>query len=209
MSKGLLRSKRGLTSSQVTVIIPIVGSKLVTTGTGLTVAGGTAVSVAIGAPGFGSILLQGFPKGNIQVEEALANLQFTCTDANITAAFSGVFSVGTAQTASATLTGTSANIVASTAIAAATAGVSLVTPNTPAVLSLVVNNSDSVSGTSSKIVMAQPTVAAPSGVSSQTIKTGPNLGFYLNLALSTVTTAAVSVSVSGQIVLTYSITGNY
>lgn len=209
MSHGLPRSKRSLTSSQITVVIPLVGSKLVTTGNALTSAGGTLVPVAIGAPGYGSVLLQGFPKGNIQVEEALANLQFSCSDANITAAFSGVFSIGTAQTASATLTGTSANIVASTAISAATAGVSAVTPNTPAELSLVVNNSDSVSGTGSKIVMAQPTVAAPSGVSSQTIKTGPNLGFYLNLALSTVTTAAVNVTVTGQVVLTYSITGNY
>lgn len=209
MSHGLPRSKRGSTSSQVTVIIPIVGSKLVATGNSLTVAGGSAVSVAIGAPGFGSVLLQGFPKGNIQIEEALSNLQFVSTDANITAAFSGVYSIGTAQTASAVLTGTSADIVGSTAIAAATARVSLVTPNAPAALSLVVNNSDSVSGTGTKLVMAQPTVAVPSGASSQTIKTGPNLGFYLNLALSTVTTAAVNVSVSGQIVLTYSITGNY
>jgi len=209
MSHGLPRSKRGSTSSQVTVIIPIVGSKLVTTGNSLTSAGGTVVSVAIGAPGYGSVLLQGFPKGNIQIEEALSNLQFVSTDANITAAFSGVYSIGTAQTASATLTGTSANICASTAISAATAGVSPITVCTPAALSLVVNNSDSVSGTGTRIVMAQPTVAVPSGNSSQTIKTGPNLGFYLNLALSTVTTAAVNVSVSGQIVLTYSITGNY
>lgn len=220
MSKGLPRSKKGLTSTQNTVIIPLAGSRIIPAQplTGTTPAqisgqtagvAGSLISVAVGAPGFGSVLIQGLPKGNVQIEEVLANLQFICTDANLTQTFTGNFSIGTAAATSNVLAGNNVNVVPSTAISAATAGVSPLTLATPAALSLVLNNSDSVSGTGTRVVQTQPSIAVPSGNSSQTIKTGPALGFYLNLTLSTVTTAAVNVTVNGQIVVTYSVTGNY
>ena len=223
MSHGLPRSKRSNISSQLTSVITLGGSKIVpgqpVTGTtpilvsGLnTGVGGSIVSVAVGAPGFGSILIQGFPKGVVQIEEAIASIQLQSSSANINATFSGSFSIGTTAAVDTALGGTASNIVPVTAISAATAGLSPITNAISAALSLVVNNADSVSGTGTKVVPGQPavgTITQASGGSPQSIKTGPSLGFYLNLALSTVSTGAAPVTALGQVTLSYSVTGNY
>lgn len=208
--KGFQRSRR-VTGNQLqrTVISLLQPSRLVNTGNSNTNSGGVLIPVAVGSPGFGSALLQGFEKGLIQIEEALASLQFTCTDAHLTQTFTGNYSIGTAAAVDTTLAGAASNIVGITALAAATAGVSPVTTNTPAALSLIVNNSDSVSGTGTKIVHSPLTVALPNGENPVSIKTGPQLGFYLNLVLANVSTAPVSVSVWGEVALSYSVTGNY
>lgn len=208
--KGFQRSRR--TSGrqlQQTVISLLQQTRLVNTGISNTNSGGTLVPVAVGSPGFGSVLLQGFDKGLIQIEEALSSLQFICTNANLTQTFTGSYSIGTTAAVDTTLAGTASNIVGITTIPAATAGVSPLITNTPAALSLVVNNCDSVSGTGTKIVNGPLTTSNPNGETSVSIKTGPGLGLYLNLVLANVSTASVSVAAQGTISLSYSVTGNY
>jgi hypothetical protein len=86
------------------------------------------VSVADGAPGFGTAVIGGLPQGNLLLFGAVAYLQFTNVGANITATFTGSFSIGTEPTADNDLVDANeANVVQSTTLTAATAGVS---PNT-------------------------------------------------------------------------------
>jgi hypothetical protein len=80
-----------------------------------------AVSTAVG---WGTAVLGDFPEGNILVLGVLANLQFTATGTNATTTFDGDWSIGTTPTADATLSGTDVNLIASTALGAATARVS-------------------------------------------------------------------------------------
>lgn len=220
MSKGLPRSKSRLLSTPVTSTIVLTGSKIVSSPplTGATPAlisgqtagvAGSLVTVGVGAPGFGSVFIQGLPKGNILIEEVLVSLQFTCVSPNLTTTFTGSYSLGTTAATSAVLAGANIDIAAETVLTAATAGVSPLITNVPAALSVIINNSDSVSGTGTRVVQTQPSIAVPSGNSAQTIKTGPNKGIYLNVTLNAVTTAAVVAAVTGQIVITYSVTGNY
>lgn len=81
----------------------------------------TAVSTAIG---WGTTVLGDFPEGNILIHGVLANLQFTASGANVTATFNGNWSLGSAPTADNTLSGSEVNLIASTALGAATAKVS-------------------------------------------------------------------------------------
>lgn len=76
--------------------------------------------------GFGTAVIGDFPQGNILFFGAAAYLQFTKGSAatGIQATFDGDYSIGTTATADATLTGTDVNIVASSALGAATDGVS-------------------------------------------------------------------------------------
>lgn len=82
-----------------------------------------ALSVADGAPGFGSAVISGLPQGNILFLGAVAYLKFTSADADITTTYEGDFSLGTTATADNTLSGTDADIVPSTALGPATAKV--------------------------------------------------------------------------------------
>jgi hypothetical protein len=79
--------------------------------------------------GFGSAVLGGLPAGNLAILAAVAYLQFTKNPAaSVIATFEGDFSIGTTATADATLSGTDANIIASTSMGiAAVAGVSPMT----------------------------------------------------------------------------------
>ena len=76
--------------------------------------------------GFGSAVISDFPEGNIMILGAVANLQFTkaAGASGIQAAFDGDFAIGSAPAGSASLAGTSGDIIPSTALGAATAGVS-------------------------------------------------------------------------------------
>jgi hypothetical protein len=89
-----------------------------------------------GASGFGTALLGDFPDGVLLLLGASARLKFTTLSAGIIQTFSGAYSIGTDPTADATLTGTDGNIIASTAIAAAVAGVSAFTEGTPPTFTL-------------------------------------------------------------------------
>jgi hypothetical protein len=73
---------------------------------------------------FATTVLEDFAEGNILLLGAVANLTFTGpTSANLTNDFEGDFAVGTSPTADTTLNGTEVNLIASTAIPAATAEV--------------------------------------------------------------------------------------
>jgi hypothetical protein len=87
-----------------------------------------AVSVtAVGAAvGFGTSVIGDLPEGNILFLGAVGYVQLSGSgsDANLDAAWDGDFSVGTAPTADVTLSGAEVDILASTALGAATAEVS-------------------------------------------------------------------------------------
>lgn len=76
--------------------------------------------------GFGSVVIRGLPEGNILLLGAVCNAQFTksAADANATATFDGDFGIGTTPASDATITGGDVDIIASTALGAATAGLS-------------------------------------------------------------------------------------
>lgn len=113
MSKGLPRSmSRGRATQQeiIRLQIPIRNLVVPITDPGAAVA-------------FGGATIAGLPEGNILLLGAVLNAQFTA-GANIIATFGSNFSVGTALTADATLSGAEVNLVPSTAGVAGVAGVS-------------------------------------------------------------------------------------
>jgi hypothetical protein len=111
--KGLLRSmSRGAPARQ-----EIVRQTIKVDNLALSVAGTSGV-------GFGSAVAAGLPEGNILFLGGVAYLQFTEADADVTDTYTGNFSVGTTATADATLDTTDANLIGSTALSAATGGVS-------------------------------------------------------------------------------------
>lgn len=99
------------------------------------------INVADGAPGFGTKVVGDFPAGNISLRSAVAYLQVTTADADVIAAFTGNFSFGTAPTADGALAGAEVDLIASTALAAATDKVSPMT-RASNVVPLVLDNTD-------------------------------------------------------------------
>lgn len=84
----------------------------------ITVNGATGV-------GFGTAVLGDLPEGNILFLGAVSYVQITkATAAGVQDTFDGDYSIGSAPTADATLSGSEVDIIASTALGAATAGVS-------------------------------------------------------------------------------------
>ena len=83
-----------------------------------------AIAIADGAPGFGTVVIGGLPQGNLLFLGAVAYLQFSSEDAQLTDTFDGDFAVGTTATADGAIAGTEADIIPSTAMGAATAKVS-------------------------------------------------------------------------------------
>jgi len=83
----------------------------------------TATGAAIG---FGSVVLSGLPEGQIKMLGAAIAVTFSGSgaDANLADTFDGDFGVGTTPAGDATITGTDVNVIASTALGAATAEVS-------------------------------------------------------------------------------------
>lgn len=115
MGKGLPRSmSRGAASRQ-----EVIKQNFVIGGTVTVAATGAAV-------GFGTAVIGDLPEGNILLLGAVAYLSLagTGSDANLTATWDGDFSIGTAPTADVTLSGAEVDIIASTALGAATAEVS-------------------------------------------------------------------------------------
>lgn len=82
------------------------------------------IGVVDGAPGYGTAVITGLPEGNLLFLGCVANLQFSTTDADITATFDGDYGIGSAPTADGALAGAEVDIVPSTALGAATGGVS-------------------------------------------------------------------------------------
>lgn len=115
MGKGLPRSmSRGAAARQ-----EVIKQEFVIRGTVSVTAAGAAV-------GFGTSVIGDLPEGNILLLGAVAYLSLagTGTDPNLTATWDGDFSIGTAPTADVTLSGAEIDIIASTALGAATAEVS-------------------------------------------------------------------------------------
>lgn len=85
------------------------------------------VTSGLSGVGFGSVVIGDLPEGNILFQGAVAYLKFTKNSAGTIATFAGNYSVGSTPTADATLSSTDADLIGSSAIAAAVAGVSAVT----------------------------------------------------------------------------------
>jgi TRAP-type uncharacterized transport system substrate-binding protein len=116
MGKGLPRSmSRGVAARQAIVrqVIDLKGKTV-------------AVTSAGSAVGFGTTVIGDLPQGNILFLGAVAYVQLSGSgaDANLDATWDGDFSIGTAPTADVTLSGAEIDLIASTALGAATAEVS-------------------------------------------------------------------------------------
>lgn len=112
--KGLPRSRsRGpLAKSNVNKLI------LKVSGVAISVAGSSGV-------GWGTAVIGDLPEGNILLLGAVSYLQFTGpTSASLVDTFDGDYSIGSAPTDDATLSGSEVDIIQSTALGAATAEVS-------------------------------------------------------------------------------------
>lgn len=97
--------------------------------------------------GFGSSVIGGLPQGNLLYLGAVSYLKFTksAADANAIATFAGNFAIGTAPNANAQLSDASdADLIPSTAIAAAVAGVTTLirSASTDALGGGVIDNTD-------------------------------------------------------------------
>jgi hypothetical protein len=83
-----------------------------------------SVSAAGAAVGFGSLPLDDFPAGKrLNIHGIRANLGFTRMDTNVVATWNGDWSLGSAPTADVTLAGAEVDLIPSTAIGPAVAGV--------------------------------------------------------------------------------------
>lgn len=82
-----------------------------------------SVSIADGAPGFGTLKIYDFPAGYIQSQGLVADITLTAGAGGITDDFDGDISFGTTGTADGTLDGTDVNWVASTGTTQAAAGI--------------------------------------------------------------------------------------
>lgn len=135
MSKGLPRSmKRAARNPQSA---PILRQRVKLSDLAIRTSGATGV-------GFGTAVMGDLPAGNILFYGAAAYLQFTKLDAGTIATFDGDFSIGTTPTADATLDSTDANIVGSSALGAATAGVSPVVRGVGSTVAMLDNTDGSL-----------------------------------------------------------------
>lgn len=96
-----------------------------------------SIAAAGAAIGFGSLAIDDIPKGVFDLRAATAAFKFTKLDGNLIATWSGNWSIGSALNVDTSLTSTDQDIIPSTAIGPATAGVitgARVTMSTPAVI---------------------------------------------------------------------------
>ena len=155
MSKGLPRSMsrgRAIQQEIIRLQIPIRNLTVNITDPGAAVA-------------YGGANIQGLPEGNIVLLGAVLNARVTA-GANIIAAFTGNFSVGTAITADATLSGNEVNLVPSTALVTGVGGVSSgnrgVSTNTQT--GTVIDNTDRNVNVALNITLADASISASSSV---------------------------------------------
>lgn len=136
MGKGLPRSTRRLSPDTVPAQA-VIKQTFALSALALSMTGATGV-------GWGTAVLGDLPEGNILVLGAIAYVQVTkdAAASGIQAAFDGDFSVGTTATADATLSGTDVNIIPSSALGAATAGVSPVARGASTAAPAILDNTD-------------------------------------------------------------------
>lgn len=114
MGKGLPRSL-----SRAKGIVTPTKKLRISLNEAMTFTGSTGVAV------FATAVIGDFEEGNVCILGAVSNLTFTGpTSANLADDFQGDYGIGSTATADATIGGTDANIIPSTAIPAATAEVS-------------------------------------------------------------------------------------
>lgn len=114
MSKGLLRSLGRGSPARQEIVKQVVKMSAVA----IEVDGATGV-------GFGAVAIGDLPEGNILFLGAVSYLQFAkVTATGVQDTFDGDYSIGSAPTADVTLSGAEVDIIPSTALGAATAGVS-------------------------------------------------------------------------------------
>lgn len=104
-----------------------------------------SINVADGAPGFGTAVIAGLPQGNLLFLGAVGYLQVETADADVTATFTGSFSVGTVATVDGDVADAGeADILPATTLNAATAKVSPVTraASTDALGGGIIDNTD-------------------------------------------------------------------
>lgn len=150
-----------------------------------------AVSATGAAVGFGTGVIGDFPEGNILFMGAVAYLAFagSGSDANLSDTWSGDYSVGTTATADVTLSGTEVDIVASTAIGAATSEVIAATRG--------VTGSDATDGG-----LLAPLILD---------NTDGSLEINLNLLIDAADITddqSVNITVSGEVYLAYAVLGD-
>lgn len=134
MTKGLTRSL----SRGTALIQHVIKQTIVVEDLSLVV---TSVSTAVG---FGSVVAEGLPEGNILLLGAVGYLKFdgSGSDANLTATWEGDFSVGTAPVTDTDLTDPSdIDILPSTELAAATAEIGVRT-RAAAAAGTMIDNTD-------------------------------------------------------------------
>lgn len=125
----------------------------------------TAALICSGASGvgFGTVAIAGLPEGNILFLGCAAYVQLSKDTvlgaAGTLDAFTGSYSVGSAATADATLSGAEVDVVASQATAAATAGVSPLTRGT-GVAQSIIDNTDSSKSLNLNVLLDDASVSA-------------------------------------------------
>jgi hypothetical protein len=112
MTKGLKRALKLASANDISVVKTIPLSNV-----SFLVDGASGV-------GFGSVVIDGLPVGNLSILSVFSNVYFTSASASVQATFDGDFSVGTSPASSASLSGAVSNLIASTALGAATSKVS-------------------------------------------------------------------------------------
>lgn len=129
-----------------------------------------ARTLAIVDPGaavaFASLVVGDFPEGNILYEAAVGNLKFTRGDTGIITTFAGNVSLGTTATADATLTGTDADMIATTALVTGVAGVSAANRivSTAALTNVIFDNTDGSLEVNLNVTIADASITATSSL---------------------------------------------
>jgi hypothetical protein len=102
----------------------------------------TAAGVA--ADGFGSAVIGDFPDGNILFVGGISYLQFTTSDADITATWTGSYGIGTTATADNAIATTEEDLITEATLNAATAKVSPYTRGEKAAVTMFDNTDGSL-----------------------------------------------------------------
>lgn len=138
MTKGLNRSlNRGNPGGGPEGIPPVIRKTITVSGSTLTVDGASGV-------GFGTLVLGELPQGNLLLLGAVATFAFTGpTSGSLDDDWAGDYAVGTTPASDGTVTGADADIVQSTALAAATGEASPSTRGTSGGVAIVDNTDGS------------------------------------------------------------------
>lgn len=112
--------------------------------------------------GYGSAVLGGLPQGNIVLLGAVSYMKFTTADTGVTTTFTGNYGIGSTPADDATITGTDVNVVASTALLAATSRVSPRTRGVTAagLAGAVLDNTDGSLELNLNLLIADATISA-------------------------------------------------